>query len=251
MACEIAFIDSAVREMERARNMPALESLRAANIQPHKPGRARSQRRVNVPAVGFERQELLKEHTARKGGRKTLRSIAEFLSPGVRRPDDRRNPLGIWSVRILGQSAAVPGGAPTPEGTGAVHEAADRQNALSQPAGHHPSAEQAKHVGDEENQQYCPQSYTRPAAGAPAGMAVVPSTQAKNQHQNDDDHQHCRSSFLLKLKPRPARRKLVSTPAARSITPLITDADSSLLCRPPAARSRARFVASDVVGLAG
>ena len=46
--------------MERARNMPALESLRAANIQQHKPGRARSQGRVNVPAVGFERQELLK-----------------------------------------------------------------------------------------------------------------------------------------------------------------------------------------------
>ena len=53
-------MDSAVREMERARNMPALESLRAANIQQHKPGRARSQRRVNVPAVGFNRQELLK-----------------------------------------------------------------------------------------------------------------------------------------------------------------------------------------------
>src|ERR1700757_3023253 len=46
--------------MERARDMPALESLWAANIQQHKPGRARSQRRVNVPAVGFERQELLK-----------------------------------------------------------------------------------------------------------------------------------------------------------------------------------------------
>jgi hypothetical protein len=40
--------------------MSVLESLRAANIQQHKPGRARSQRRVNVPAVGFERQELLK-----------------------------------------------------------------------------------------------------------------------------------------------------------------------------------------------
>jgi hypothetical protein len=26
-------------------------------------------------------------------------------------------------------------------------------------------------------------------------MAVVPSTEAKNQHQNDDEHQHCRSSF--------------------------------------------------------
>jgi hypothetical protein len=50
--------------------MPALESLRAANIQQHKPGRARSQRRVNVPAVGFERQELLKviEGRLRIGG---------------------------------------------------------------------------------------------------------------------------------------------------------------------------------------
>ncbi len=66
----MAFIDSAVREMERARNMPTLESLPAANIQQHKPGRARSQRRVNVPAVGFERQELLKviEGRLRIGG---------------------------------------------------------------------------------------------------------------------------------------------------------------------------------------
>jgi hypothetical protein len=39
-------------------------------------------------------------------------------------------------------------------------------------------------------------------------MAVVPSTDAKNQHQNDDKYQHCRSSFLLNLKPRQARRKL-------------------------------------------
>jgi len=44
------------------------------------------------------------------------------------------------------------------------------------------SAEQAKHVGDEENQQYRPQSYTGPAARTPAGMAVVPSTEAKNQY---------------------------------------------------------------------
>src|SRR5664279_2615888 len=35
------------------------------------------------------------------------------------------------------------------------------------------SAEQAKHVGDEENQQYCPQSNAGPAARTPAGMAVV------------------------------------------------------------------------------
>jgi hypothetical protein len=44
------------------------------------------------------------------------------------------------------------------------------------------SAEQAKHVGDEENQQYCPQPYAGPAARTPAGMAVVPSTEAKNQY---------------------------------------------------------------------
>ena len=56
--------------MERARNMPVLESLRAANIQQHKPGRAGSQRGVNVPAIGFERQELLKviERCLRIGG---------------------------------------------------------------------------------------------------------------------------------------------------------------------------------------
>jgi len=56
--------------MERARYMTALESLRAANIQQHKPGRARSQRRVNIPAVRFERQELLKviEGRLRIGG---------------------------------------------------------------------------------------------------------------------------------------------------------------------------------------
>ncbi|MGA8312443.1 MAG: hypothetical protein WB755_20600 [Terriglobales bacterium] len=42
--------------------------------------------------------------------------------------------------------------------------------------------EQAKHVGDEENQQYCPQPYAGPAAWTPAGMAIVPSTEAKNQY---------------------------------------------------------------------
>jgi len=40
--------------------MTGLESLRATNIQQHKPGRVRSQGLVNVPAVGFKRQELLK-----------------------------------------------------------------------------------------------------------------------------------------------------------------------------------------------
>ena len=44
------------------------------------------------------------------------------------------------------------------------------------------SAEQAKQVGDEENQQYCPQSNAGPAARTPAGMAVVPSTEAENQY---------------------------------------------------------------------
>jgi hypothetical protein len=44
------------------------------------------------------------------------------------------------------------------------------------------SAEQAKHVGDEENQQYCPQPYAGPATRTPAGMAVVPSAEAKNQY---------------------------------------------------------------------
>jgi hypothetical protein len=43
-------------------------------------------------------------------------------------------------------------------------------------------AEQAKHVGDEENQQYCPQTYAGPATRTPTGMAVVPSTEAKNQY---------------------------------------------------------------------
>jgi hypothetical protein len=51
--------------------------------------------------------------------------------------------------------------------------------------------EQAKHVGDEENQQYCPQSYASPTAGTPAGMAVISSTDAKNQQQNEDEYQHC------------------------------------------------------------
>jgi len=56
--------------MERAGNMPALKSLQAANIHEHKPGRARSQGRVNVPAVGFKRQELFKviEGRLRIGG---------------------------------------------------------------------------------------------------------------------------------------------------------------------------------------
>jgi hypothetical protein len=43
-------------------------------------------------------------------------------------------------------------------------------------------AEQAEHVGDEENQQYCPQTYAGPSTRTPAGMAVVPSTEAKNQY---------------------------------------------------------------------
>jgi len=79
-----------------------------------------------------------------------------------------------------------------------------------------PLAEYAKHVGDEENQQYCPQSYTSPAAGTPAGMAVVPSTGAKNQQQDDDKYQHFRSSPLLNRTPRPAR--LEAGASARSRT---------------------------------
>jgi hypothetical protein len=53
-------------------------------------------------------------------------------------------------------------------------------------------AEQTKQVGDEEDHQYRPKSYTCTAAGTPAGMAVVPSTASKNQHQNDDEYEHCR-----------------------------------------------------------
>ena len=70
------------------------------------------------------------------------------------------------------------------------------------------SAKQAKHVGNEENHQDCPQSYTSPAAGAPAAMAVVSSTNAKDQQQNDDEYQHCRVFFLLVVSSPPPGRKL-------------------------------------------
>jgi hypothetical protein len=36
-------------------------------------------------------------------------------------------------------------------------------------------------------------------------MSVVPSTEAKNQQQDDDQYQHFSSSFLLNLKSRPTR----------------------------------------------
>ena len=44
------------------------------------------------------------------------------------------------------------------------------------------SAEDAKHVGDKENQQYRSKAYPGPAAGTPTIMPVVPSTEAKNQY---------------------------------------------------------------------
>ena len=45
-----------------------------------------------------------------------------------------------------------------------------------------PSVQEAKHVGDEKNQQYRSQPYARPAARTPSGVAVVPSTEAENQY---------------------------------------------------------------------
>jgi hypothetical protein len=64
------------------------------------------------------------------------------------------------------------------------------------------SAEQAKHVGDEENQQYCPQPYAGPAARTPAGMPVVPSTEAKDQYQDDDEYQHFALPIFDESRPK-------------------------------------------------
>lgn len=51
-------------------------------------------------------------------------------------------------------------------------------------------------------------------------MAVVPSTDAKNQQQNDEQYQHCRSSFLLNLKHgRSGLRRELPLEAARPRAP--------------------------------
>jgi hypothetical protein len=57
------------------------------------------------------------------------------------------------------------------------------------------TSEQVKHVGDEENYQNRPQSYAGAAAGTPTAMAVVSSTAAKQQYQNNNEYQHCRFSY--------------------------------------------------------
>jgi hypothetical protein len=51
----------------------------------------------------------------------------------------------------------------------------------------HPSPEQSKQIGDQEDQQYCSKPYASSAAGTPTVMSVVASTEAKNQHQNYDE----------------------------------------------------------------
>jgi hypothetical protein len=57
---------------------------------------------------------------------------------------------------------------------------------------------QPQQVADEYNHQYCPQPYTRPAAGAPSAMSVISATAAKNQQQNNNQYQHF--SFFLSSK---------------------------------------------------
>jgi hypothetical protein len=58
-------------------------------------------------------------------------------------------------------------------------------------------AKQAKHVGDQKNQQYCPQSYTSSAARTPAAVAVVSSTEAEDQYQDDYEYQHYRYPYFF------------------------------------------------------
>jgi len=58
---------------------------------------------------------------------------------------------------------------------------------LAQDRACHPSPEQSKQIGDQEDQQYCSKPYASSAAGTPAVMSVVASTEAKNQHQNCDE----------------------------------------------------------------
>jgi hypothetical protein len=84
------------------------------------------------------------------------------------------------------------------------------------------SAEQAEHVGDKENQQYCPQAYPGPATRTPAAIAVVSATAAKNQYQNDNEYQHRRSSFLLDLRRRGSRNSYSFFPATSSTAPPIS-----------------------------
>jgi hypothetical protein len=50
------------------------------------------------------------------------------------------------------------------------------------------SAKPAEQLGEEKDQQDCPQPYANPAAGTPAAMAVVSSAATKNQQQNNDEY---------------------------------------------------------------
>jgi len=48
-----------------------------------------------------------------------------------------------------------------------------------------PHWKQAKHVGQEENQQYSAEPYACPPAVAPAAVAIEPAAATQNQKQND------------------------------------------------------------------
>ena len=62
------------------------------------------------------------------------------------------------------------------------------------------TSQKAEHVGDEENHQNRPQSYTGTATNAPTAMAVVSSTAAKKQQQNNNQYQHAVIPLYLTFK---------------------------------------------------
>jgi hypothetical protein len=56
---EISLDDAGMREIHRAGNMCGYETLRGAHVEQNEFARARDQVHVNIPAVGFKREEIL------------------------------------------------------------------------------------------------------------------------------------------------------------------------------------------------
>jgi hypothetical protein len=57
--------------------------------------------------------------------------------------------------------------------------------------------EHSEHVKHEDKQQYRPEPQSGATAGTPSRVTVIAPASAKNQQQDDDEYDHCVSTFLL------------------------------------------------------
>jgi hypothetical protein len=61
--------------------------------------------------------------------------------------------------------------------------------------------EKPQHIGEKANRQHSTEPYACTSASAPAAVAVVSSTQAENQHKNDNKYEHLSLSSLRVVIP--------------------------------------------------